>query len=485
MRWNRLGWGAAAATALLAGCAAAGNAPRGGTEGTAARAATRTASAPEVPPRRRPPPAAAPGRGARAAAAAPAEGSPAPSARSSDPGPPSGAPGRAGIPTAPWRDLTYEEAIAIAQGGHPALSAARGEVEAAAGRARQARLWPNPEAFGGMESAPIRGHTADRAEYVAGLRQVLPVGGRLGAARDAEEAARAQRLLESEARAAELRTRVRETFQEALLLAEAESVLREGAEIAARGVDLARARTTAGDATPGEVARAEAEAARARLEADRAETRRLLGVHALAAALGLRPDAVASIRGDPGAVPGQPDPQRLDEALGRLPQVRAAEAEIAVQRAREDHARAERVPDVSVDVAYRRLEDGEDAFDVGVSVPLPLFDRNQGALRAVRGDLAVAEARAAEVRLEQERALREAQEELARSLASLALLRAQVLPRVDEALRATEARYAAGDLDLQEVLLVRRDRLDARREEVDLLREVWRAWARLEPYLER
>jgi len=43
---------------------------------------------------------------------------------------------------------------------------------------------------------------------------------------------------------------------------------------------------------------------------------------------------------------------------------------------------AKKIPDLTVSGGVRRLNENDDtAFVMGFSVPLPLFDRNQGALR--------------------------------------------------------------------------------------------------------
>jgi outer membrane protein TolC len=58
--------------------------------------------------------------------------------------------------------------------------------------------------------------------------------------------------------------------------------------------------------------------------------------------------------------------------------VKAAET---VQRAQIDLVEAQRTPDVNVDLLYHGLSNAEDAFDVGVRLPLHFFDRGQGRLQ--------------------------------------------------------------------------------------------------------
>jgi hypothetical protein len=67
---------------------------------------------------------------------------------------------------------------------------------------------------------------------------------------------------------------------------------------------------------------------------------------------------------------------------GDHPAVAVTQSEVEAQRARVKQARAERVPDVNLDLVYRRIESSRlDTFDVGVRIPIPLFDRNKRSAR--------------------------------------------------------------------------------------------------------
>jgi hypothetical protein len=61
-------------------------------------------------------------------------------------------------------------------------------------------------------------------------------------------------------------------------------------------------------------------------------------------------------------------------------------------------AKAERIPDVNLDLLYRRLEGSrENAFDVGVRIPIPLFDSKR-KIRQAEQELRGSEARFERVR---------------------------------------------------------------------------------------
>ena len=143
---------------------------------------------------------------------------------------------------------------------------------------------------------------------------------------------------------------------------------------------------------------------------------------------------------------------------------------------------AQRTPDVNLDLFYRRIGDSDNAIDVGVRLPMRLFDRGQGRLEATRAELAAAEARARTIRNEQSLRLQAAHRKLARAVAAATVLRREILPPRTVSYRA-EARYRAGDMSLTELVPLRRDWTRVRLDYLEALHEVMQAWAELSPYL--
>jgi cobalt-zinc-cadmium efflux system outer membrane protein len=170
--------------------------------------------------------------------------------------------------------------------------------------------------------------------------------------------------------------------------------------------------------------------------------------------------------------------------LSAHPAVALAQVDVQAKNARVDLARAERIPDVKVEALYHRLESSrENTVDLGLSIPLPLFQRNEGRLREARADARAAEARAKATQNELNLRLREAYTQLTAALETSRTLRNEILPRADRVRRTAEARYEAGDLSLAEVLPVRRDWTSLQMDYLESLRAALQAWAELSPYL--
>ena len=87
-------------------------------------------------------------------------------------------------------------------------------------------------------------------------------------------------------------------------------------------------------------------------------------------------------------------PTSAETPASATPQVRVAEAERAAAESRIAVERVRAAPDVTASVGVRRYE-AEDAtaLTFGLSLPLPLFDRNRGNIEAAQADFRAASAR--------------------------------------------------------------------------------------------
>lgn len=379
--------------------------------------------------------------------------------------------------TNPLESLTLDQALEMAERQHPQLAEARALVEAAAGRAQQAGAFPNPEAIVGAQQLPLESGASNQREYVAGIAQPIPLGGRLGKAREAELLDREVRVRGLEVTRRDLRKRVHSAFATALYQEKAFQTQSQVAQSIEQVAATTKARVDAGDAVPEELARMEMEFARAKVEVQRSHSLREQALLGLAAAIGDTRLSVKSLAGSLDTTFEMPTLESLAANLSAQPEFALADASLRASNARIDLAKAERIPDVKVEALYHRLEaTKENTFDIGLSIPLPLFNRNQGKLREARAEAAAAEARSRLTENELNLRLRESYAQLTSALATSRALQSEILPRAESILKAAEARYAAGDTSLAEVLPVRRDWAALQLSHLESLRTVMQAW---------
>jgi outer membrane protein TolC len=269
--------------------------------------------------------------------------------------------------------VTLAEALVRAERLHPELAVGQAQIERAEGLALQARLFPNPELVARIETAPLTRQFAEQAEYVVGVSQAIPLGPRLTLARQAELLDRDRLTYEWAAKRLDIRMRVQSTFATALYWQRVMQAREEDVRSAANEVALAR--LAAGDTIPAEVAQAEMELRRAELERDNAMSRMAQTFDVLGAALGDTTLQIASLDGALEETLTVPALASLAARLEASPFLAAAAADIIVQQAQLDVVQAQRTPDVNLDLFYRRLGDTDNAIDVGVRLPLRLFDR--------------------------------------------------------------------------------------------------------------
>ena len=386
-------------------------------------------------------------------------------------------------PARPVENLTLDQAWDMADSLQPEIAEAKALVEAAEGRAKQAGAFPNPEAILGAQQLPLDANASNQREYVAGVGQTLPLSGRLSKARQAELLDREVRARGLDVKRRDIRKRVHSAFATALYQEQAFHAQTQIQQNAAKAVATTRARVENGDALREDLARVEMELARAQVDLQRADSLRQQALVALASAIGDPNLSLKSLAGTLDATFDIPTLETLAANLSAQPESAQAEADIRARIARVDLAKTERIPDVRVELLYHRLESvQENTLDVGLSIPMPLFNRNQGRLREARAELAAAEARSRMTQNELTTRLRESHLQLTAALASSRALQTEILPKADTVLKGAEARYTAGDISLAEILPVRRDWAAIQLTYLESLRDVMQAWAEIRTF---
>jgi outer membrane protein, heavy metal efflux system len=378
----------------------------------------------------------------------------------------------------PVTNLTLERAIEIAIKNNPRLAEAEAELDAAKARAQTAGRLPNPEAIARMESAPFSSGTTSQAEYLAGVSQAIPLGGRLSAARKAEQAVAGVRAQELNLARFELTRTVRNAFATALFSSEVFNVQTNTANSLNELVRITAARVEAGDVAALDLARIQSEEAQHRLELKEAARLQHDALDELATAIGNFRVEIQSLS---GSLPETLQLASIKSAVfgGDHPAIAITQSEVEAQQERLKQARAERVPDVNLDLIYRRIESSRtDAFDVGVRIPIPLFDRKK-RVRQAEYDLRASEARLERVQNQIGHDQHRLELALRSALESAELLQNEILPKTDKLLAGAETRYKAGDIPLSELLIIRREASQARLRYAETLRVVMEAWSGL------
>ncbi|SPA33755.1 Cation efflux system protein, heavy metal resistance [Cupriavidus taiwanensis] len=388
--------------------------------------------------------------------------------------PPAAAPGGALAPI-----LTLDAALALAEAGSFTLSAAGKELDATEGDRIQSRVIPNPELAVSMED------TRKASRSTTGqVNLPIELGGKRAARIGLAERGRELAQAELGSTRAGLRATVIARFFGVLVAQERVRLAEGSVGIASQAADAAGRRVAAGKVAPLEATRARVEQANAELELAEATGALRSARQSLAALWGDSVPRFAQAQGDLDALPSRPAPAALQAALEDSPLLEASRlaaersrAEVAVQRSRQ-------YPDVTVSLGAKRDNEANRNMAVlGVAIPLPLFDRNQGNLYAAlrRADGAQDAHAATRVRLQGE--LQQASTQLSVSRAAAQTLQASVLPAAEQAYAAASRGFEAGKFNFLDVLDAQRTLFQARIRYLDVLARTYEAAASIDRIL--
>ena len=395
----------------------------------------------------------------------------------------------------PVQGASANEIVRRALAANGELAAVRLEIERARARLRQAGLRPNPtidveQSTGRLTSSPGEG------ELSVGVAVPIELGGKR---RRRIEMARAE-LEASEAEVADRERRL--TNEVRALYAEALAALRELSTLAELGeLDLQTTRFVQARVNEGETAPIELN--QLRVEVERLRSRRALVEGRLKGALlrlksvtGIRPSEILRLSEDLQQPSAIPSPASVDAAveiaLRSRPDLKFARLAEEVAQAGLRLAHAQAVPDLIPFTKYSNsrsvfedtpvgvLRDRDKLLTFGVSIEVPVFNRNQGG----KAEAAIA--------IDQTRQRREFLEAVIRSEVQSAYARYEAaqaavttfeqgaIPRSSENIRTIRAAYQIGAFSITELLVEQRRLIDVQREFTEALTERYRALADLQ-----
>jgi cobalt-zinc-cadmium efflux system outer membrane protein len=166
----------------------------------------------------------------------------------------------------------------------------------------------------------------------------------------------------------------------------------------------------------------------------------------------------------------------LRALIERSPELRQFADEARLREARLQLARSARSTDIEWHAGVRRLEeDGSWAAVVGISVPLGSSSRAAPSIRGAQAELSALGLERESQVLTLEGTLIDAHLRLSSATAEVTASRDTLLPKLDQAERASERAFRAGALTYTEWAQVQSDGISARREQLLAAIEAHRA----------
>lgn len=351
--------------------------------------------------------------------------------------------------------LTLPAALARAFAANPELGAARAAVSAADAAALQAGSFVNPvlsldiENFAGSDT--LQGF--DGAETTLRLDQTIELGGKRGQRRAIGTAARQVASQQQILTEAELYIRTVEAFMTVLAAQQQVQLAETRMDLATRTRSSIESQIEAGKVSAIAGVRSQPLLVEARLERDRAKGALSVARQSLATLLGADDVATLVVVGELATLPEVTETDAVETTGAAAPQLALAAATREVAAAELTAEKRRAIPDVTLGIGLRRFEEnGERALVAGLSVPLPLFDRNHHGIAAAAARLEQARSAERNSQLSIRTALAQALQELAARRDEARALQEELLPAAQKSFEAIDYGYRSGKFSLLDLL---------------------------------
>ena len=380
---------------------------------------------------------------------------------------------------APSASLSLSKAIALALEGNPEVAAAMRQYEATEGQVLQGRARPNPELAYSLEDT--RSQTRTQSWQI---NLPIELGDKRAARTKAAEKAREQAQAELAELKATVRANVIAAYFDALTAQERLNLAKDSVALARSSTDTVGKRVAAGKVSPVEETKAKVAEAGVRVELAQAMSEERNAMTRLSALLGKTEMASPSLDRKADVLPVLPSRADLQSLVSSSPSIARARLEVDRRRALTEVEHSKRVPDVTVSFGVKRASETQrNVALIGLSIPLPVFDRNQGnLLEALKlEDKAREDLQAATVRLHSEVA--QTQERFVSIAAEIQSLEQEVLPGAKSAYDAASIGFENGKFNFLEVLDAQRTYFSAKSQYLKAIAEAFRAGAEMERLL--
>lgn len=372
----------------------------------------------------------------------------------------------------PNRSWTLEELEAIADDYNPILSRSRAQIESARGAAQQAGIFPNPR-FDTNNPQVLNGRNT---ALNAGVQMEIPVMGK----KRLDQAAASEVVRQTETTFFQNRfdmlSAIRQQFYTVLIDERRIQVLTMLLDIVRKAYEIGQKKHKVGEASRSDVllllidyqrAQANLQNTQAILEGDRKQLAALVGIPGL---------AVRNVTGRLiGAYPVFDEELLRRYVILQHTQIRIAGSVIEQTKYQLRRAEVEPVPNPYLGPAYQYgLTPGQDQFWFNIQFSLPVWDRNQGNIRAARANVGVAQQN---LRTIQNNYLNQASNSFSRYQGALAVVRRfeeEILPNTNETVRLASEGYEKGLTDFSTYLQVQRTIVQANIDYLDALQNLWR-----------
>ena len=368
-------------------------------------------------------------------------------------------------PPEPRGGVTLQDVLSLALAHNPDLASFSIEVRAADARALQAGLRPNPELS--VETENIFGRAEmrrfDSAETTLEISQLIEVAGKRPKRMRVASLERDLAGWDYEASKSDVLTETAKSFVDVLEAQERLALTEELLRLAEQVFDIVSQRVKAGKVSPMEETKAGVVLSNSRIERERARRALEAARKRLAVAWGSGTPTYEKVIGRLEPAELVPPTEEMTRGILRNPDIARWDTELAQRRAEIALQEANRIPDLSLGGGVRHFNETDDrAFVLGASIPLPLFNRNQGEILASRHQLAKAKKERGAAEGKVRAAIAEIYGSLSTATTEIEILKTTIIPGAQSVFEAASEGYRLGKFGFLDVLDAQRTLFEAK-----------------------
>ena len=387
----------------------------------------------------------------------------------------------------PGGEITLRQALAAALLYNPDLAVFSLEVRAAEARRIQAGLLANPDLDWTVENFS-GGGDLERipAETTLSVNQLIELGGKRGKRARVAAFERDVAAWDYERTRLDVFTRVSSSFIDVLTAQQRVFLSDALVQLAEHVSSTVSEKVKAGKVSPVEETKTRVDLSTARIVRDRA-TRELEAARIrLATTWAGRYPAFDKAQGNLEDLSALPAIEKALQLTGNSPDVARWRTEVEHQKSIVSLEKSRRLPDLSAGGGVRRFGDSNgNAFVAGISIPLPFFNRNQGAIRESQFNLAKAESSVRSAEVQARNDLAENYQLLSASYEAATALKNEILPSATSAYDAVREGYQYGKFGILDVLDAQRTLFSVQQQYIDSLDGYHKARTQIERLIAR
>jgi len=389
-------------------------------------------------------------------------------------------PSRADEPTAP---VLPADLIAEAQERNPEIRTLAAAIASAQGEVTTAKTWDNPElgvASGVRNTQPAGGPSTGEFHGIFDLKQTFQFPGKRRLRQAVAEKNVAIQELALTGFRKQLSIEVRHACETLRITQQVVALKERQLTLARTFAEVARRKFVGGFAPEFEATKADVEVIAAQKGLGEAQTQVIAARAALNTLVGRTPQAALEVADTPDIPAPLPDETNLlRQVLLHNPSLQVQAAEVEHSGLNLKSVRKSRLPDFSIGPSIEYLKD-EQTYDLGVTLPLPLWNSKKGEIASASAEQQKAVAELEKLQREIARDLTSAYHDLLSTRESLALYTPDFLGKLKATLDSAADGYAAGRTSLLLYLETQRTYFDTQLDYFDTLRKLHEATANLE-----